>query len=223
MKLLKFATLCFAVTALVAVPTVHAQTELGGNVSFENAILADAGSTVDNWTTFVNSGTATVDTTAPLSGLQHLNLTMDGQANSFVGVQQLEQNIQVGEEYTFGFNARLMDGVLASDLGVAAEFRIEWRDAAGVEIGGNQANTQAITGSLTDQYQLFSQTLTAPAGTESLNAVIALQSFGTGDSNGTVFYDDATISGPASSVPEPGSLALIGLGMAGLATRRRRS
>ena len=98
-----------------------------------------------------------------------------------------------------------------------AELRIEWFDAADNNIGST--GNLEFQDLLTNDYQQFSISGVAPAGTVRANAVIAVQSF----LNDGVIADISIAVDDASFVlvPAPASAALLGLG--GLcATRRRR-
>jgi len=182
------------------------------NSDFENPLFAPEVAGDGNWSAF-SGGPAfpDVSTVAPFAGAQHLAGTINGLNDTFSGIQQNFPTLE-GEEYTFSLYAR-GDGPV--DLGV--EFRIEWLDATGAFVGGQFDNNVAIQDSLTDTYQLFSQTRTAPAGTASGRVVIALQTFTGGTDIGTVFIDNAEVEG----IPEPSSLLLSSIAALGLLRRRR--
>lgn len=193
-------------------------TELLANAGFESAIEQDT-SPDTTWGGFTGYGVfPLLDTTAPNSGASHLALTMGGVDGSFQGVQQAENGIIEGEDYTFSIMARTAD---ETDFGLNAEFRIEWLDAMGAFVGGQFDNNVGIGGSVNDTYQTFSQTHTAPAGATTLRAVIAVQTFGAPGTNGSLFIDDASLTGP-KAIPEPTAAGLVALAMTGVVARRRR-
>lgn len=210
------ASVC-ALAMLAVSPAVNAD-ELLSNGGFESAIEGPNTGVAGNWNWFVlgadTTSSASIETIAPLSGVSHLDLIMAGTDNSFVGVQQSHVGVAEGTDYTFSFNART-DG---NALGIGAEFRIEWLDTDGNFVGDQFANNEVITGSLTDSYQLFTQTRVAPTDAAEVRVVFALQSFGGGDNTGRVYLDDASLIG----VPEPSSAIVLAMGVVGLVTRRRR-
>lgn len=173
--------------------------ELVSNPSFEDPIGALDEVTSGQWNPFSNQGAtfAGTDTTAPLTGSTHGVASISGDDNSFAGFQQQVDNIIPGEDYTFSLNAR-SEGVNLG--GIDAEFRIEYLDANGGFTVDQFTNNIPIVA--TDTYASFTQTNTAPAGTVSLRAVIAVQSFGGGvdpTNTGALFIDDTSIMG---SLPE---------------------
>ncbi|MEQ8847316.1 hypothetical protein [Botrimarina sp.] len=184
-----------------------------GDPSFEGAITYDGPPFVGVWEGFSGSAgaSATNDTTNPLSGSQHANLSILGDDNSFAGVFQDVVGLGAGTEITFsGFHA--IGGM--ADVGV--EFRIEWRDSVmGTEISRTPNSTTAPTST---DYEPFSLTSTVPAGADSGRFVYAVQTFGgePGPSNtGTIFLDDLV------ATPEPTAALLASLGLIPAMLRRR--
>ena len=206
---------CFAVAMLLASEAQANNTELLANTSFESALEEDTSPTT-TWGGFSGYGIfPTLDTTAPLSGASHLALTMGGVGGSFQGVQQAENGIITGEDYTFSFSARTAD---MTDFGLNAEFRIEWLDSMGGFVGGQFDNNAAIVAD--DTYSVYSQTHSAPAGATQARVVIAVQTFGSPGTNGTLYIDDASLTGP-KAIPEPAA-GLVALALVGFVARRRR-
>jgi hypothetical protein len=95
------------------------------------------------------------------------------------------------------------------------EIRIEWRDSVNnVEI----SRTPNLTPVPTSDYTQFSLTAAVPAGADTARAVYAIQTFSTNPlGNGTVYLDDFSFV-----IPEPASMALLGLGGLALVGIRRR-
>ena len=204
-----FSALCpvkgfVALAAIFIVSYANAQdVELATNLGFEDPIGQVGDTASDQWIPFAGDGAvgAGTGTTAPLSGASHGEITIDGAAASFAGLQYQIDAITGGESYTFSFNARSGGADLG---GVQGEFRFEFLDATGANIGDPLAlNIELFP---TDTYAPVSQTRVAPTNATSLRAVVALQSFGVGvdgtDSDtGMLFIDDASIQGPPIGTP----------------------
>ena len=201
----------FAVaTAMLCASQANAQNvELATNLGFEDPIGMEGEDTPGQWNPFaggdggVFAAGAGTSTDAPLDGVTHGALTIDGTGNSFAGLQYRIDDITPGLEYTFSFSARSEGANLE---GVDGELRFEFLDETGGFIGGQLVNNQPIDA--TDTYASFSQTRIAPTGATSLRAVIAIQSFGGGadgsDSDtGTLFVDGASIQGPPIGTEPP--------------------
>ena len=208
----------FAVAGLAGV----ANASLLSNGSFESDIsFMDAMPMMGNWTAFFGPTAQTIEqnTASPDDGMRHMVFGLGGD-NGFTGVQQAI-DAAAGQTYTFSIRARTGAPVAATDV---LEFRMEFRDAAGnlldvngdgnIDFGDNSFYNNQLKAELTGQYQTFSSTVVAPAGTGQINAVIALQSFDGGGFGIPVFVDTAML------VPAPGAVALLGL--AGMGLRRRR-
>ena len=169
--------------------------ELATNLSFEDPIGAPGDTPSDQWNPFDNGGNtfAGVGMTDPLTGSSHGVASITGDADSFAGLQYQVDGIVPGEPYTFSFSGRSEGANLG---GIDAEFRIEFLDSSGTNV------EEFLTGNVdiepTNTYTPFTLTRTAPAGTASLRAVIAVQSFGAGldaSETGALFVDDASIQG----------------------------
>lgn len=190
------------------------------NASFES-VLEYGDPTLPNWFAFFGAGSdgtfSTIDggytgNVNASDGANNLSISNNGTPDGFSGVFQRVGGATAGLEYLFEFEA-LSNGSAAFPIG--AEFRIEFLDIAGGVIGST--GNVAIAGDLTDTYQSFSLAAVAPAGTEFINPVIAIETFSANGTPGNLFVDNASLS----VVPEPSSVALLGLGSLALLKRRR--
>lgn len=217
MRLIKFAASFAALAVMAVTSSVHAQVELGVNNGFESAF--GPGDPFDpanpqNWFVFDNGGNTGGGqaTTDPFADASHAEIFINGDGGSFAGLQQRIDAV-AGETYSFSFFAQDAPGTF--DVGI--EYRIEWRRADGSEISRDQLTATTFG----PDYTQFTVSGVAPTDTAALNAVIALQSF-QGGTTGTANIDSTSVLGPAA-VPEPSSIALLGLATCGLVARRRRS
>lgn len=178
------------------------------------APFVDDGSGVGKWQPFSDGSTGNTSQTGGImprtdSGAAELNLV---NANGFAG---MFQDVTVG--FANAGQPWWYSGWHKS-LGVAggSEIRVEWRDSVNdVEI----TRTPNSAPSVGDQYEEFILSDVVPAGADTARVVYAIQSFGAGVPQ-SVFVDDANFNFEA--IPEPSTLALVGLSGLALAALRRR-
>ena len=91
--------------------------------------------------------------------------------------------------------------------------KIEWIDASGTEISEDIEYFAATS----DWTQITGSAFTAPAGTDSVTMVVGMESWAGGLMGSTVAFDNVALD----IIPEPMSIALLGLG--GLFLRRRKA
>lgn len=181
------------------------------NPSFEEPITYDGPPFVGSWEGFSGGGTAVaaISTANPLSGAQHLDLSILGSNNNFAGVFQDVIGLTPGNSVTFSGNH-----ALGGAADVVVEFRVEWRNTvSNAEI----SRTQLTTAPTSTAYEPFSLTDTVPAGADSGRFVYAIQTFTNAGSTdtGTIYLDDFSV------VPEPTSALLAAAGLAAMIRRRR--
>lgn len=109
----------------------------------------------------------------------------------------------------------------------AAEFAIEFLGAGDSLISSvvlNLLPTLFIDNGLAFDYKEYTLSGIAPAGTMDVRIRASMINATANPAGGGQAFvvDDFTLTSDASSVPEPGTLALLGLGVAGLAASRRR-
>lgn len=210
-----------AIMALAMFAGAATGQNLLNNPGFEDPLGFDFSNPL-NWNGFFGAPAGTIleafnDTGAtPLSGSNALVTTIRGVAgvtegfDSFTGHVQTVLGLAAGTEYEYSVWARSNPAITNG-----AEFRIEWQDAFGTEIGRINLEIQDF---LTSEYQQFTINGIAPAGTARAAVVIAVQSFLNDGviAETSVAWDDASLV----AVPAPASVSLLGL--AGLAAVRRR-
>jgi hypothetical protein len=138
-----------------------------------------------------------------------------------IGMISQDFDTVAGQSYQLSYWLKILNNASGTDLGVAA-----WGDAnAGCNwaaiIPNNQTGVPCgvVTGSwildpADSNWVQYNFVVTA----QSIRSTIVLA--GRSDFS-RVSFDDVTLT-PASAAPEPGTLALLGLGLAGLASTRRR-
>lgn len=217
---------CITAAAALALVAGAAHANLLGNPGFEDDTLFDVNAfdNPGNWVAFFGGPAGTnlesfnFTGTAPLSGAKAMETSISADSgtayNAFTGQVQFVPGIVGDQEYTYSIWARNDD----STLNGGVEYRIEWIGASGF-IGDQFALNTPIGDQLTDEYQQFSLTATAPPDAIAAQVVIAVQSFandGVNPADVSVAWDDASL------VPAPAALAFApAAGL--LALRRRRN
>ena len=200
--------------ALSLVTASNASANLLANPGFESPITFDGAPFVGFWEGFSSGAGATSANGAitPLSGAQHLFLDIDATDNAFAGAFQDVVGLTPGLSYIFSGWSMSPTAPLPAGF---VEIRIEWRDSINnVEI----SRTPNFDPSPTSTYSLFSVEDVAPAGADSARLVMAIQTFGLGNT-GSLFVDDTAFN---AAVPEPATSMLLLGGLVALALGVRR-
>jgi len=182
------------------------------NPSFEDPTVS-TGSANDVWFRFGSgaSGTAAESTAMPRTGSRHIELQVVG-PNQFAGVfQNLNTAISPGQSVTFTGFVKNGSG---APFNATQEIKLEWQGSP------NPPQNRLDDVTLGPDYEMFSHTGIAPAGTTGLVVTYAISSFGPGQGDSLVFLDDVNVT----IVPEPATVFLLGsggLGLALFAWRRR--
>ena len=185
--------------------------------SFETVLTFDGPPFVGTWEGFSGGDGATAEFTIdmPRTGAQSLELNIENVANNFAGAFQ-DVFFGPGLDGTMAWYSGYH--MLVGDAG-GSEYRIEWRNSvAGTEVSRTQlAASPAGTG-----YEEFIIADMIPAGADSARIVYAIQSFG-GALNQQVYVDDLNFNIEGVTIPEPGTLAMFGLGGGLMLLRRRKA
>jgi hypothetical protein len=197
----------FAALAVVTVGAIQASAQnLVDNPSFEDPTV-DTGSANDVWFRF---GTVASESTAePRTGARHIALDLSG-PSQFAGVfQNLNLPVNPGQIVNLSGWAK---NALGAPFNATQEIKLEWQ--------GTPNPPQNLLADLTlgSDYEMFSHTGVAPAGTTGLVVTYALASFGPGQGEALVYLDDISVT----IIPEPATLGLAALGLFGFALARRR-
>jgi hypothetical protein len=201
--------LAVLVTLTLVASQASAQNQVE-NPSFEDPTV-DTGSANDVWFRFGSGGNGvSVESTAmPRTGSRHIALELVG-SNQFAGVfQNLNRTVNPGATATFTGWAKNASG---APFNATQEIKLEWQGAA-------QNRVDVLT--LGSDYEMFTHTGVAPAGTTGLVVTYAISSFGAGQGNSLVYLDDITVT----IIPEPATIGLAGMGalaLIGIARRRRK-
>ena len=154
-------------------------------------------------------------------GIRNPGWTSGGGVIGVMGMISQDFDTVAGQSYHLSYWLKILNNANGTDLGVAA-----WGDAtAGCDwasiVPGNQAGVPCgvVPGSwildpADSNWVQYNFVVTA----ESSRSTIVLA--GRSDYS-RVSFDDVTLT-PAAAAPEPSTLALLGLGLAGLAANRRR-
>ncbi|HEX6963935.1 MAG TPA: PEP-CTERM sorting domain-containing protein, partial [Lacipirellula sp.] len=131
-------------------------------------------------------------------------------ANQFAGVfQNLNMPVSPGQTVTFSGWAK---NAASTPLAATQEIKLEWQGSP------NPPQNRLDDLTLGSDYEMFTHTGVAPAGTTGLVVTYALASFGPGQGSSAVFLDDITVT----IIPEPATLGLASLGALGFVFARRR-
>jgi len=199
-----------ALPAFCLLIVAHASAQnLVENPSFEDPTVT-MGSANDVWFRFGSGGNgfANESTTMPRTGSRHIELGLIG-PNQFAGVfQNLNMTINPGDVINMTGWVRNASG---APFNATQEIKLEWQGAA-------QNRLDVLT--LGSDYEMFSHTGVAPAGTTGLVVTYAISSFGAGQNgNSLVHLDDVTVT----LVPEPATLSALAIGALALLRRKRQA
>ena len=204
-----------AMVALAAAASQAAAQNLLTDGGFEDAtkFTSDGAPFVGFWEAFNGGpGASSVrDNLMPRSGAANAHVAINNVNNTFAGLFQDVPGLIPGQSVAYsGWNKGT-----PLPFGPGVEYRIEWRNSvSNTEI----SRTSNLDPGVTADYTKFSRTEVVPAGVDTARAVYAIQTFGGTTDTGDIFLDDFSVR----VVPEPASLALLGLAGAALVGMRRR-
>ena len=180
------------------------------NPSFEDPTVT-TGSANDVWFRFGSgaNGTSSESTVMPRTGSRHIAMQLVG-PNQFAGVfQNLNQTITPGQIVQFSGWARNASG---APFNATQEIKLEWQGSP------NPPQNRLDDLTLGSDYEQFTHTGVAPAGTTGLVVTYAISSFGAGQGDAMIFLDDISVT----IVPEPATVGMLGLGLGLYGLMRRR-
>lgn len=217
MKKLFGSVLAMAAVAVTMWSGTQALANEFANPSFEDPITSDGPPFIGFWEGFSGNfgggaSSATNSTVNPHTGLGAVDLTITS-ASGFAGVFQDIPGLTAGTPVIFsGWHTG--NGTPAD---FTSEVRIEWRNSVSNTEISRTPNLLPVSG---PAYSLFTLPSIVPAGADTARAVYAMATFGTPpQGGGKLFVDDFSFV----AAPEPATMALVGMGLVGLAGLRRRS
>lgn len=210
MKVRVGAIATLAVMSMIA-GTNQATAALLTNPGFETAPFVEDGFGVGKWAPFSNGSpnTSEITSTMPRTGANSAELNLID-VNGFAGFFQDVPAVP-GADIDWSVWVKDVFGT-----GGAIEMRIEYRDTSvdpSVEVSRTANLVPTLT---TGEYELVTLSDVIPAGADTARVVFAVQSFGATPPQ-QFFVDDAMVN----TIPEPASIAMIGLAGLALAARRR--
>ena len=194
--------------------TARAQVINGG---FETAGATTTGASGwSDFSTAANNGStasAQRSLTDPFAGVAELTLTYQNSANPGIGPSVIAQSDIFGGvgpgALTLQFEAKHVATGTENN-----QVQVQWFDASNVFLGAT--GFSSFNGSLTAAYSLQTKNYVAPANTAKALVQFLQAGGAVANDTATVRIDNVTI------VPEPTTLTLVGLGLLGLITIRRK-